>query len=97
MLGNLQAEARDLIEFGLIPEFIGRFPVIVPFHNLTQAMLMRILTEPRNALVPQYQALFQMDKVLRDYLFVMICNMQICKSQVISFFLVLAIELFYQI
>ncbi len=56
-------EARDLIEFGMIPEFVGRFPVIVPFHSLTEDMLMKILTEPRNALVPQYQALFSMDKV----------------------------------
>lgn len=56
-------EARDLIDFGMIPEFVGRFPVITPFHSLTQDMLVRILTEPRNALVPQYQMLFGMDKV----------------------------------
>jgi len=56
-------EARDLIEFGMIPEFVGRFPVITPFHSLSQDMLVRILTEPRNALVPQYQMLFGMDKV----------------------------------
>lgn len=56
-------EARDLIEFGMIPEFVGRFPVVVPFTSLTESMLVKILTEPRNALVPQYQALFSMDKV----------------------------------
>lgn len=56
-------EARDLIEFGMIPEFVGRFPVVVPFHSLTEEMLMQILTEPQNALVPQYQMLFNMDKV----------------------------------
>ncbi|CAG0897357.1 unnamed protein product, partial [Darwinula stevensoni] len=56
-------EARDLIEFGMIPEFVGRFPVVVTFHCLSQEMLVRILTEPRNALVPQYQMLFGMDKV----------------------------------
>lgn len=56
-------EARDLIEFGMIPEFVGRFPVVVPFHSLTELMLMQILTEPKNALVPQYQMLFDMDKV----------------------------------
>ena len=39
-------EARDLIDFGLIPEFVGRLPVLVPFHNLTAEMLMEILTEP---------------------------------------------------
>ncbi|KAL8604463.1 hypothetical protein ACOMHN_042292 [Nucella lapillus] len=55
-------EARDLIEFGLIPEFCGRLPVVVPFHSLTEPMLVRILTEPHNALVPQYQALFSMDR-----------------------------------
>lgn len=56
-------EARDLIEFGMIPEFVGRFPVLVPFHSLSEDMLVQILTEPRNALVPQYQTLFGMDKV----------------------------------
>nr|KAG5708581.1 hypothetical protein BaRGS_033002 [Batillaria attramentaria] len=55
-------EARDLIEFGLIPEFCGRLPVVVPFHSLTESMLVKILTEPHNALVPQYQALLSMDK-----------------------------------
>ncbi|KAK7789261.1 hypothetical protein R5R35_007366 [Gryllus longicercus] len=58
-----QVEARDLIEFGMIPEFVGRFPVLVPFHSLNQELLVRILTEPRNAMVPQYQMLFGMDKV----------------------------------
>ena len=56
-------EAHDLVEFGMIPEFVGRFPVVVPFHSLTEDMLMRILTEPNNALVNQYQTLFSMDKV----------------------------------
>jgi len=55
-------EARDMIEFGMIPEFVGRFPVIVPFHSLSQEMLSKILTEPHNALIPQFQALFNMDK-----------------------------------
>ncbi|XP_047740172.1 ATP-dependent Clp protease ATP-binding subunit clpX-like, mitochondrial isoform X2 [Hyalella azteca] len=58
-----KCEARDLIEFGMIPEFVGRFPVVVPFHSLTGEMLVRILTEPRNALVPQFQMLFGMDNV----------------------------------
>ena len=56
-------EAGDLIEFGMIPEFVGRFPALVPFHSLSEDMLVRILTEPKNALVPQYQMLFGMDKV----------------------------------
>ena len=59
----LKVEATDLIEFGMIPEFVGRFPTLVPFHSLDEDMLVRILTEPRNALVPQYQMLFGMDKV----------------------------------
>lgn len=56
-------EARDLIEFGMIPEFVGRLPVVVPLHSLDEETLVRILTEPRNAVVPQYQALLGMDKV----------------------------------
>jgi len=56
-------EAQDLIEFGMIPEFVGRFPVLVAFHSLTEDMLVRILTEPKNALVPQYQMLLGIDKV----------------------------------
>uniref|UniRef100_A0A671Q8G1 ATP-dependent Clp protease ATP-binding subunit clpX-like, mitochondrial n=1 Tax=Sinocyclocheilus anshuiensis TaxID=1608454 RepID=A0A671Q8G1_9TELE len=55
-------EARDLIEFGMIPEFVGRLPVVVPLHSLDEETLVRILTEPRNAVVPQYQTLFSMDK-----------------------------------
>ncbi|XP_076179337.1 caseinolytic protease chaperone subunit isoform X3 [Ptiloglossa arizonensis] len=58
-----QVEARDLIDFGMIPEFVGRFPVLVPFHTLNRDMLVRILIEPQNAMVPQYQMLFSMDKV----------------------------------
>ena len=46
-----------------VQEFCGRFPVLVPFHSLDTEMLVRILTEPQNALIPQYQMLFGMDKV----------------------------------
>ncbi|XP_056595759.1 ATP-dependent Clp protease ATP-binding subunit clpX-like, mitochondrial isoform X2 [Triplophysa dalaica] len=56
------AEARDLVEFGMIPEFVGRLPVVVPLHSLNEETLVKILTEPRNAVLPQYQALFSMDK-----------------------------------
>jgi ATP-dependent Clp protease ATP-binding subunit ClpX len=59
-------EAHDLVEFGMIPEFVGRFPVVVPFHSLSEDMLMRILTEPKNALITQFQTLFSMDKVNLD-------------------------------
>jgi len=58
-----EVEAGDLIDFGMIPEFVGRFPALVPFHSLNEYMLVRILTEPKNALIPQYQMLFGMDKV----------------------------------
>uniref|UniRef100_A0A6M2DRR9 Putative atp-dependent clp protease atp-binding subunit clpx-like mitochondrial n=1 Tax=Xenopsylla cheopis TaxID=163159 RepID=A0A6M2DRR9_XENCH len=57
-----RVQARDLVEFGMIPEFVGRFPVLVPFHSLDTSMLVRILTEPKNALVPQYRALLAMDR-----------------------------------
>ncbi|XP_050293682.1 ATP-dependent Clp protease ATP-binding subunit clpX-like, mitochondrial isoform X2 [Anthonomus grandis grandis] len=57
-----KVQARDLIDFGMIPEFVGRFPVLVPFHSLDQNMLVRILTEPKNALIPQYQRLLAMDQ-----------------------------------
>lgn len=60
-------EARDLVEFGMIPEFVGRFPVVVPFHSLTEPMLVDILTKPQNALVPQYKRLFDMDQVALDF------------------------------
>jgi ATP-dependent Clp protease ATP-binding subunit ClpX len=52
---------EDLIEFGMIPELVGRLPVIAALDDLTEADLVRILTEPQDALVKQYQALFAMD------------------------------------
>lgn len=58
-----EVEVADLIEFGLIPEFIGRLPIVVPFRQLTIEMLIKILREPKNALIPQYEALFAMDNV----------------------------------
>ncbi|XP_011690252.1 PREDICTED: ATP-dependent Clp protease ATP-binding subunit clpX-like, mitochondrial [Wasmannia auropunctata] len=58
-----QVEVGDLIKFGMIPEFIDRFPVLVPFHSLDKDALVRVLTETKNAIVPQYQLLFSMDKV----------------------------------
>ena len=54
---------EDLLKFGLIPEFVGRMPIIVTLENLDENALMRILTEPRNALTKQYQRLFEMDGV----------------------------------
>ncbi len=54
---------EDLLKFGLIPEFIGRVPIITTVSPLDRAALVRILTEPRNALVKQYQKMFQLDGV----------------------------------
>ncbi|MDO4433328.1 MAG: ATP-dependent Clp protease ATP-binding subunit ClpX [Alysiella sp.] len=56
-------EPEDLIKFGLIPELIGRLPVITTLEQLDEAALINILTEPKNALVKQYQALFAMEGV----------------------------------
>ncbi len=58
-----QVEATDLVKFGLIPEFIGRLPVIATLEELDEAALMQILTEPKNALTRQYQYLFEMEDV----------------------------------
>jgi ATP-dependent Clp protease ATP-binding subunit ClpX len=55
--------AEDLLRFGLIPEFVGRLPVVATLEELDEASLVRILTEPRNALVKQYQRLFEMEGV----------------------------------
>lgn len=55
--------SADLIEYGMIPEFVGRFPVTVPLHNLDEDMLVRILTEPRDCLVDQYKSLFLLDGI----------------------------------
>jgi ATP-dependent Clp protease ATP-binding subunit ClpX len=56
-------EPEDLIEYGMIPEFVGRMAVIEPVSELTERNLVRILTEPKNALVKQYQKLFKMEGV----------------------------------
>lgn len=56
-------EARDLIEYGMIPEFVGRFPIVVGLHSLDEDMLVKILTEPRNALLSQFKLIFTIDKV----------------------------------
>jgi ATP-dependent Clp protease ATP-binding subunit ClpX len=56
-------EPEDLIKFGLIPELVGRLPVVATLGELTEEAMVQILTEPRNALVKQYQRLFGMDGV----------------------------------
>jgi ATP-dependent Clp protease ATP-binding subunit ClpX len=64
-LGELfdQVQPEDLIKFGLIPEFIGRLPVMAALHELDEAALVKVLTEPKNALTKQYQRYFEMENV----------------------------------
>ncbi|MEC9454852.1 MAG: ATP-dependent Clp protease ATP-binding subunit ClpX [Pseudomonadota bacterium] len=58
-----EIEPEDLLKFGLIPEFVGRLPVIATLEDLDEGALIEILTEPKNALVKQYQKLFDMEEV----------------------------------
>jgi ATP-dependent Clp protease ATP-binding subunit ClpX len=58
-----QVEPEDLIKFGLIPELVGRLPVVTTLSELTEDALVQILTEPKNALVKQYGKLFAMEGV----------------------------------
>lgn len=65
LLRNLEPE--DLLKYGLIPEFVGRIPVLVTLEELDEAALVQILTEPKNALTKQYKKLFQLDEVEVDF------------------------------
>ena len=58
---------QDLIRFGLIPEFIGRVPIVVSLNALDRAAMIRILTEPKNAIIRQYQKLFELDGVALSF------------------------------
>ncbi|KAG7025118.1 CLP protease regulatory subunit CLPX3, mitochondrial, partial [Cucurbita argyrosperma subsp. argyrosperma] len=60
-------ESSDLIAYGLIPEFIGRFPILVSLSALTEEQLVQVLTEPKNALGKQYKKLFGMNNVKLHY------------------------------
>jgi ATP-dependent Clp protease ATP-binding subunit ClpX len=64
-LGDIlkEVQSEDLLKYGFIPEFLGRLPVIAPLHDLNEAALVRILKEPRNALIRQYQKLFELEGV----------------------------------
>lgn len=62
-----QAEPEDLIKFGLIPEFIGRLPVVATLSELSEDALIQILKEPKNALTKQYQALFNLEGVELEF------------------------------
>ena len=58
---------EDLIKFGLIPELIGRLPVIVTFEDLDESALIKILTEPKNAIIKQFQKMFEIDRVTLEF------------------------------
>lgn len=58
---------EDLLKYGLIPEFVGRLPIIVTLSALDEAALVRVLTEPKNALIKQYQKLFLLDEVSLEF------------------------------
>lgn len=58
-----QIEPQDLIKFGLIPEFVGRLPIVVSLNKLEQADLVRILVEPKNSLVKQFETMFKLDGI----------------------------------
>ncbi len=62
-----QAQPEDLIKFGMIPEFVGRLPVVAPLDDLDEPALVRILTEPKNALVKQYKKIFDFESVKLDF------------------------------
>ncbi|MGV8934211.1 MAG: ATP-dependent Clp protease ATP-binding subunit ClpX [Gallionellaceae bacterium] len=62
-----EVEPEDLIKFGLIPEFVGRLPVVATLEELDEAALIKILTEPKNALTKQYQKLFEMEGVELEF------------------------------
>ena len=68
-VGQVLADIRpeDLLKFGLIPEFVGRLPILVTLDSLDEEALVRILTEPRNALVKQYKKLIELDGVELDF------------------------------
>ncbi len=61
-----ECEPSDLIKFGLIPEFVGRVPVTVSLEALTEKALVKVLTEPKNALIKQYKQMFKMDNIELD-------------------------------
>ena len=65
LMGKIKPE--DLLKYGLIPEFVGRFPILASLNDLRVEDMVRVLQEPKNALLKQYQALFQLDGVQLDF------------------------------
>ena len=68
-LGELfdKIEPKDLLKYGLIPEFVGRVPIVVSLHELDQEALVRILKEPKNAIIKQYQKMLKLDEVELEF------------------------------
>ena len=62
-----QVTPDDLIEFGMIPEFVGRLPIMCPLGPLDRQALVEILTEPKNAIVRQYQKLFEIENAKLEF------------------------------
>jgi ATP-dependent Clp protease ATP-binding subunit ClpX len=60
-------DQKDLIDFGMIPEFVGRLPVTVPMRSLTKEEILGVMTQPKNALVRQYKAMFELDNVQLEF------------------------------
>jgi len=61
------AKTQDLIKFGIIPEFIGRFPIIAALEELTESELVRVMSETKNSISAQYQHLFKMDEIQLEF------------------------------
>ncbi|EWY37343.1 ATP-dependent protease [Skermanella stibiiresistens SB22] len=62
-----EVEPEDLLKFGMIPEFVGRLPVVATLEDLDESALIKVLTEPKNALVKQYQRLFELEQVSLEF------------------------------
>ena len=63
----LNLENKDLLKFGMIPEFVGRLPVVTTLRELDENMLVKIMTEPKNALIKQFETLFKMDGIKLEF------------------------------
>lgn len=63
----LQMVPQDLLRYGLIPELVGRLPMVAPLHGLDESALVEILVKPRNSLVRQYRKLFEMENIQLEF------------------------------
>ena len=61
------ARTEDLLKYGLIPEFVGRFPILTILKDLNVEDMIQVLTEPKNALIKQYRALFELDQIELEF------------------------------